>query len=352
MASAYITARTTKDGARRYLVRYRLGGRAYPVRHAGSFKTEREAKERLRFVSGEISASRDPALALRSLVADRSAALTLSRWRDRYLESRFKADPNTLKNKRTATKKFCEALGDREPHGLTAADCIEWIARLVEKGYKPSTIGLYVTEARRLLDFAKVAENPFRDSTIELPKVVADEPNPVPADHYLAALDALGRKWRLPIVTIEQGGLREGEAVHLRWGDVDAADCKLRLPRSATKRDKNRWVTLPLWLMEAIEAMCPVADRVPERRVFQGMTEASLYQAWIRACRNAKVPHYTVHDLRDRRGTIWHHVDKLVARELAERLGHSDPWMSLNVYAGAMRVEEAPMERLEALVTS
>lgn len=102
--------------------------------------------------------------------------------------------------------------------------------------------------------------------------------------------------------------------------------------------------------MRAIEATCPIEDRVPERRVVQGITEASLYQAWVRACRNAKFPHYTIHDLRDRRGTIWHHVDKLVARELAERLGHSDPWMSLSVYAGAMPVKEASSERLKALL--
>jgi hypothetical protein len=53
-----------------------------------------------------------------------------------------------------------------------------------------------------------------------------------------------------------------------------------------------------------------------------------------------------------RRGTIWHHIDKLVARELAERLGHSDPWMSLNVYAGAIPVTEASTERSEARLAS
>lgn len=36
MASASITVRTTKTG-RRFVVRYRLGGRAYPVEHGGSF---------------------------------------------------------------------------------------------------------------------------------------------------------------------------------------------------------------------------------------------------------------------------------------------------------------------------
>ena len=75
----------------------------------------------------------------------------------------------------------------------------------------------------------------------------------------MAILEALGAKWRLLFVTIEQGALRLGEAVSLRWGDVDAAGLRLRLPRSATKRDRARWVYLPEWLMEAIE------DDVPAR---------------------------------------------------------------------------------------
>jgi integrase len=121
-------------------------------------------------------------------------------------------------------------------------------------------------------------------------------------------------------LTIEQGALRLGEAVSLRWGDVDAANLRprLRLPRSATKRDLARWVYLPEWLIEAIEATCPLEDRVPERRVFGGITEASAYQAMTRACRNAKVPHYSPHALRHRRITLWHQSG-VPARELAER---------------------------------
>ncbi len=45
MASASITARSGKNG-KRYVVRYRLGGRAYPVEHGGSFATMREARIR------------------------------------------------------------------------------------------------------------------------------------------------------------------------------------------------------------------------------------------------------------------------------------------------------------------
>ena len=105
---------------------------------------------------------------------------------------------------------------------------------------------------------------------------------------------------------MEQGALRLGEAVGLRWGDVDRAGLRLRLPKSATKRDRARWVYLPEWLIAALEDLCPLEDRTPERRVFQGITEASAYQTMLRACRTAGVPHYHPHDLRRRRITVWH----------------------------------------------
>jgi integrase len=148
---------------------------------------------------------------------------------------------------------------------------------------------------------------------VKLPKQVREEPQPPSKEHFEAIVAALGARWRLLFVTIEQGALRLGEAVSLRWADVDAAGLRLRLPRAATKRDRARWVYVPEWLMKAIEDTCPLEDRVPERRVFQGITEASAYQAMSRACRNAKVPHYHPHDLRHRRRGSWPSV--LVMRD-------------------------------------
>jgi integrase len=172
-----------------------------------------------------------------------------------------------------------------------------------------------------------------------LPKQVREEPQPPPAEHVTAILQALTARWRLFFIVIEQGGLRLGEAVQLRWGDVDAANLRLRLPRSATKRDKARWVYLPEWLIDAIENTVPMEDRTPERRVFQGITEARAYQAMTRACQTAKIVHYHPHDLRHRRITIWHQSG-VPARELAERAGHSKPSMSLDVYSHVMPADE------------
>jgi integrase len=345
VASVSITKRGKK-----HVVRYRLGGRAYPVVHAGSFRTEREAKERLRLVSGELAAGRNPAVLLRSMLEPSRGRESLSGWRYRYLESRIDIDTNTMKGYRTALKKVCERFGDDDPHDLKASDVAEWVSELAGK-HKPGTVQLYLIAFRLLLDFAGCDPNPARDPRVKLPKRVREEPQPPSSEHFLAILDAMGEKYRLMFVTIEQGALRLGEAVNLKWGDVDAAGLRLRLARSATKRDKARWIYLPEWLIEAIEQTCPHEDRISERRVFQGITEASAYQAMLRACKNAKVPHYSPHDLRHRRITIWHHSG-VVARELAERAGHARPSMSLDVYSHVMPLDEVRLDRVRDLLVA
>ena len=74
---------------------------------------------------------------------------------------------------------------------------------------------------------------------------MTEEANPPSDEHFLAIVDKLLPRWRLFAITLEQGALRSGEALALRWGDVDASGNRLRLPRTATKTGKSRWVQLP-----------------------------------------------------------------------------------------------------------
>ena len=68
-----------------------------------------------------------------------------------------------------------------------------------------------------------------------------------------------------------------------------------------------------------------------------------------RACKNAKVPHYSPHSLRHRRITLWHQSG-VPARDLADRAGHSNPSMSLDVYSHVMPTDEVPRETVLSLL--
>jgi hypothetical protein len=65
MASVSIRRRETS-----FQVRYRRGGRAYPLVHAGCFPTLKEARLRRDLVAGELAAGRDPAMALQARPAE------------------------------------------------------------------------------------------------------------------------------------------------------------------------------------------------------------------------------------------------------------------------------------------
>ena len=68
-----------------------------------------------------------------------------------------------------------------------------------------------------------------------------------------------------------------------------------------------------------------------------------------RACRNAKIPLYSPHDLRHRRGSMWH-ASGTPARKFVERMGHSKASMSLDVYTHVMPPDEADPARVAALI--
>ena len=96
MATLTITSRTTPSGEKRYVVRYRLFGRAYPVIHGGSFKTMKEAKIRRDLVAGELAAGRNPAETLKAITPKpkRTAADAYEVWK----ASRLDLDARTLDN--------------------------------------------------------------------------------------------------------------------------------------------------------------------------------------------------------------------------------------------------------------
>jgi integrase len=164
---------------------------------------------------------------------------TLSAWSDKFIASRLDIDANTTKNYRTTLKKVGKTFGDRDPPTITADEVADWVAELAQT-FKPGTIQLYLIAFRLLLDFIGLDDNPARDPSVKLPKREREEPQPPSAEQFTAILEAMGEKYRLFFITMEQGALRLGKAVGLRWGDVDFAGLRLRLPRSATKTG-NRW---------------------------------------------------------------------------------------------------------------
>jgi integrase len=352
MPTLTITTRPTASG-RRYIVRFRLGGRAYPIQHGGSFKTLKLAKARRDLIGGEIAAGRNPRLLLEALLnpPEPSRAETLAAMCDRYEASRIDYADETAKNLPSHLKRIRAFFGDDcDPLGITIPRCQEFASALANS-LKASSVRRYWATFRLLLDFVGLEPNPARDRRVKLPAIVEEEPKPPTAQEFLAILDHISARWPLPLITIEQTAMAVGETSKLAWGDVDVAESKLRLQRKNVKgaiRARARWVQVPRWLMDVIERTCPLEDRTAERRVFPGFTADAAKNAMARACKAAGVTHFHPHDLRHRRISLWHINDGIPAKELAARAGHSRASMSLDVYSHVLMdsSEASPTELL------
>lgn len=331
MASAFITTRKTRSGARRHVVRYRLGGFAFPIAHAGSFKTKREARVRRDLIAGELAAGRNPALALGAL-AEVPSRRTFAQVAAEYRVSRIDLADNTTKGSGAHFKSFA-VFDDRDPATITFADVQQWIASLK---LKPGTMRVYMSTLRQVLDFAGVDPNPARDRRVRLPRVEAEELTPPTAKQVLAILGNVAARWRLPFVLMEQTSLEPQPTELLEVGDLDFAENKIRLRRKTVKgqrRVRARELQVPGWLMDAIAAtLPPLDDREATARVFPGFTVNGARNAMDRACVAAGIAHFSPYSLRHRRTSLWH-GQGVPIRELMARTGHSKSTTTIDVYS-------------------
>lgn len=336
-------------GAKRFQVLYRQGGRDYPIETAGTWATLREAKIRRDVVGGMLAAGLDPKVEL-AVVMVAPARLSVSEWAARYERSRIDYSPSGVASAKSAIKKLrAQPLAAKAPGDVTIADIQELVGAWMEDGLKASTIAQYMTTVKLIFDFADADPNPARDPRLRLPSVQKIEATPPTGDQFLALLEAVNRRYRLPLVVLEQTGMRVGEVCTLVWGDVDEQGDRFRLRAAATKTRRARWVQVPAWLMGVVSETVRREDRTDDRRVFT-MTPAAAAHAMRRACRDAGLPSFSPHDLRHRRGTIWHQDPAITIREQMERGGWARSDIAIDTYSHLHRLDEVRPESLRALL--
>jgi integrase len=326
MSSVTITTRRTASG-RRFVVRFRLGGRAYPIVHAGAFRTLKEAKTRRDLVAGELAAGRNPADALNAMLAKPTPRRTFGEWAEAYRASRIDLGAETRKNMRSHLLAM-NVFDDRDPETIAVADVQEWVSTL---NLKPSSIRRYVATLRAVLDFASVDPNPGRDPRLKLPREERALVEPPSAADVETIIGTVAERWRLPLRALEQTGMRIGELQALQWGDVDERGSRFRVKTGKTAAAR-RWVAVPEWLMTEIASTCPREDRTPERQVFVGLTADVAKNVMARACKLAGITHRHPHDLRHRYASV-KIGEGVPVTQVAAQLGHSKKSLTLDTYS-------------------
>ena len=311
--------------APRFVVRYRLGGRAYPIVHAGSFRTLKEAKARRDFVAGELSSGRNPADALRAMT-ERPIIRTFAQWAEAYRTSRVDLADETKKNVASHLKAMA-AFDDCDPATMTPADIQEWISRLT---LRPGSVRRYVATLRAVLDFASVDPNPARDNRVRLPREETMPVDPPTAADVAAIIATVPKRWQLALRVLAETGMRVGELHALEWGDVDEAGSRFRVKTGKTTAAR-RWVAVPQKLTDAVAETCPREDRTPERRVFPGFTPDVAKNIMARACKTAGIAHRHPHDLRHRYASV-QIARGVPVTQVSAQLGHSRKSLTLDTY--------------------
>ena len=145
---------------------------------------------------------------------------------DRYIQSRAKLKPNTLRNYQATKRLLTKHFGADEPvekiHAGRARDYREWLA----KEYAPATVAREIKRARQFFEYAKdckiITDNPFA-------KIRAGSQRNTSRKFFVSreTIDAVlgacpDNEWRLIVVLARYGGLRiPSELEELTWERID-----------------------------------------------------------------------------------------------------------------------------------
>jgi integrase len=338
VASAWITQRTTRSGAKRFRVEFRLGGREAPTRYGGSFRTQREALERKRWVAGELAAKRVP-----DLNWNESTSPNFEQVARNWQAARVDIADSTREQHRIQLDKLLPLIGSRRIDTLGAQDFIDTVAHLHAQGVARETIRKSLGAGAMALDHAGLSANPARDRSIKLPREEPEQINPPSAVDVETVYRRIPAKHRLPLLWLDWSGARVSSVDHTLVGDYDESRRRLRLRAATTMTRRALWVELHPVLAEAIEATLPHRRfRDPETRLLAESGADALRTAIAKACKAEGIPLWSPHDLRHRRISLLHLRGVAWAR-IAEFVGQRDLTVTANTYTHVL-VDEAELD--------
>jgi integrase len=335
--SAFIIARG-EGPQRRFLVRFRLGGRESKVEHAGSFRRKGDAVERKNFVITMIAAGKGEEVLKRLRASPApNGTVTLKVAAERWKASRVDVAAGTAQTYKVALARIIPKIGDKAIEEVDVAVVTDLVSEL--SSLKRESIRKTLNVLAMVLDHARVQPNPVRDPLVKLPRGERKEVNPPTAEHVEAVHRLLPTAYKLPLLVLDATGMRIGELEQLTWGDIDEPKERWRVSASVSKSGTARWVPVPTVLFKAVTALVARDDRVPDRQVFMGFGGDRFRKAITRACTASGIPTFSPHDLRHRRVSLLHLGGMPWAR-IGELVGHGDVVTTARTYTHVVASED------------
>jgi len=270
--------------------------------------------------------------------------LTLSSYAEVYPKLRPDLHEGTININRTVLASIIKAMGKgTKLADIHPRDADDWRLGIMD-GRRPNTVTLYVSAAKSIFETAKrrgeIQINPFRELKAPSPSPDKDWAD-ITRDDLASILEACpDASWMRLFALCRLAGLRQGEAIRLKWSHLSDCGTKLRIEpeeRYHTVKHKRRWVPIEPGLREIL------ADRsggTCHPGYVCGMSRSNLHKQATDIIAKAGVPKFSkpFHTLRKCLESEW--LAKYPAAEVCAWLGHS-PTVAAKHYH---RASESAME--------
>ena len=264
-------------------------------------------------------------------VVEAGTAPRLSVWFDQDAERAQDLDEGTVAYWRQSFDLALEHFGDVRIGSITrdqAFGFAEWLQ--AEKGYAPATVHKRIGHVRGSLERAQdrdiILGNPFDRVKVSVPTKDVDHPT-IELDHLERLMqhapnDGYRGFWALARLA----GLRAGEAIALRWADVDFASSAITVNRGAKVTTKKRQRDVPL-RAELASILTELHGRAQDRAEFvcAGVRRDGYNHVTLKTLAKAGLPPWrkVLQAMRANAEWDWQADPGLDFTDVAKFLGHS-----------------------------
>lgn len=308
----------------------------------------------------ELMEARDELLA-RLHVGISPAVITVEEWLDRWMQT-AQIKPTTKQGYESKIKTWLiPYLGSIRLQALTSLDVRALVDVMDDADRAPATIRQAIAILKRALTIAErdrlIAHNPAKH--VELPKGPRNPHAILTPEQARAVIDhATEADERARLMVALMVGLRQGEALGLRWSDVDLHAGVIRVHQTANWIG-GRWVRQDTAKTEGSTRDVRMAAALSEALlIHRGDSWSELapvfdagdgeptkpwvdHDIWKSACRRAGVPEVPLHGARGTLETMLIHAGVTIT-DSAAMLGH-DPLTAQRHYAHATQASQTAL---------
>lgn len=319
------------------------------------FETKRDAEKALRSRIEAVESNRSNNLSCATVDG------FLHYWLDTYCKQRLA--PNTQRGYRVNVEKhIVPYIGKTPLIKLQPKEIQDLYTKLLALGLSPTSVRYVHNNLHKALGYAvklqAIPRNPAE--LVEPPRIARHEATPLTPDEVLQLITAAsGTEIAVPVLLAVSLGLRRGEALALRWEDIDFERGVLFVRHSAlagsvdsfqiaeTKtKSSQRTIRIPSYVLAALAARYEVLQ---ERRDSWGksynplnlvccresgkpLTTNALHHRYKRVLEDAKLPDIRFHDLRHTNATLML-LNGIPAKVVSAMLGHSSIQLTMDTYS-------------------